>query len=104
LTTVTSDAELSFLVAGGISIVLFAAWYFSQDQRARRALRKVPRTTVHNAVEGQAAVFGQARWENDPDPGANAGGGSYREPPRRLVIERSDAGPVLVSDHQSVLK
>jgi hypothetical protein len=217
--TVPTEPALFFLLTGGVAIVGFAAWYFSQDQRTRRALRNRPRTTVREAVDGQemkivgtvrflgpplkaplsgtpcahyrvtvvhrkqrsssviireeqgvdfiledatgrarvlmagarvavnmdnesrsgtfdaderqealltrhgkasqwwifnksltysegileegeeVAVFGRARWEIDPDPGSG-----YREPPRRLVIEHGNAGPLLVSDHRSVLK
>jgi hypothetical protein len=216
--------ELFFLFAAGGAVVGLTARYLSQDQRTKRALRRVPRTTVRNAVEGQAlkivgrvrflgqpleaplsgtpcahyrvtvvqqqgrspeiireeqgsdflledatgrarvhmagariavnmdngsrsgtftdanerqeallarhgksshgwifnksltysegilqegeevAVFGKARWESDPDPGANGFSGGYREQPLRLVIEHSEAGPVLVSDHPSVLE
>lgn len=49
----------------------------------------------------EVAVLGLARWEHDPD--VAAAGGGYRERPRRLVLDLSDQGQLLVSDDASVL-
>jgi hypothetical protein len=43
------------------------------------------------------AVAGLARWEPDPD----ASGGNYREMPKRLVLEASEALPLFLSDDPS---
>jgi hypothetical protein len=48
----------------------------------------------------RVAVRGLARWMADPD----AAGGSYRETPRRLVLEGSEAVPLLLSNVPSVVR
>lgn len=52
----------------------------------------------------EVAALGRARWEDDPEPGAaNVPRGGYRDSGRRqrLVIERSELGPVRASDDRS---
>lgn len=51
----------------------------------------------------QVVVAGLGRWEPDPDPDPGALMGGYRDAPRRLVLGRSEAVPLLVSDDPSVL-
>lgn len=47
----------------------------------------------------RVAVGGLARWEPDPD----AAGGNYRETPKRLVLQASEALPIFLSDDPSAL-
>lgn len=47
----------------------------------------------------RVAVGGLARWMPDPD----AAGGSYRETPKRLVLEASEALPLFLSDDPAAL-
>jgi hypothetical protein len=48
----------------------------------------------------RVAVGGLARWMPDPD----AAGGSYRETPKRLVLQASESLPLFLSDDPSVVK
>jgi hypothetical protein len=48
----------------------------------------------------RVAVGGLARWMPDPD----AAGGSYRETPKRLVLEASESLPLFFSDDPSVVR
>ena len=48
----------------------------------------------------RVAVGGIARWMPDPD----AAGGSYRETPKRLVLEASESLPLFFSDDPSVVR
>ena len=48
----------------------------------------------------RVAVVGLARWIADPD----AAGGGYRETPKRLVLEATEAAPLLLSDDPSVVR
>ncbi|MFO0587692.1 MAG: hypothetical protein U0441_09135 [Polyangiaceae bacterium] len=48
----------------------------------------------------RVTVFGQCRWEQDPDP--NAAGQGYRDTPKRLVVDMPDQGNLLASDEIDV--
>jgi len=52
----------------------------------------------------EVAVVGTGRWERDPDEKARAGSG-YREAamPKRLVMQPSEGGSLLLSDEHDVL-
>lgn len=48
----------------------------------------------------EVAVLGLAKWEMDPDPTASEG---YRGRAKRLVVDMSDEGTLIVSDDQATL-
>lgn len=41
------------LVLGGIGLIAFLVWYFSETQRFRRLLRKTPRVAIRDLQEGE---------------------------------------------------
>lgn len=64
------------------------------------------RTITHETVieEGtRVAVVGYARFEPDPSPSPDAMGGSYREPPRCLVLAGRDRFTVKLTADPSVM-
>ncbi len=97
------------------AVTVFAAWWVSEEQRIRRALKRVPRRAIRDARAGEVvkligkvapvgalldaplvleagdrvAVLGEARWERDPD----APGGD--DAPKRLVIDAHDGAVVV---------
>ena len=87
-TPIDSDAVIErFMTSRGHSL---RGHLFLKSLRAREG--------VLEAGE-RVAVCGLARWMADPD----AAGGSYRETPKRLVLEGSESLPLLLSDDPKTL-
>ena len=85
---ISDDPELArFLGERGMSV---EGTFFRKNLRAYEG--------VLEAGE-RVAVGGLARWVPDPD----AAGGNYRETPKRLVLEASDALPLFFSDDPDAL-
>jgi hypothetical protein len=82
-----ADADLErFLNERGRSV---EGTFFRKNLRAREGILEAGE---------RVAVGGLARWLPDPD----AAGGSYRETPRRLVLQASESLPLFLSDDPSV--
>jgi hypothetical protein len=87
-TPVDSDADIERILAAHGQAIRGVVFY--KSLRAREGL----------LVEGaKIAVGGLARWMPDPD----AAGGNYRETPKRLVLQASEALPLFLSDDPSAL-
>jgi len=56
------EVFIFILIAVAVGAIAFAAWYFSKEQRIKRALRKAPRLTVGDFAEGtEAKLVGAVR-------------------------------------------
>jgi hypothetical protein len=84
----SSDPDLErFLAERGIAT---EGAFFRKNLRGREGILEAGE---------RVAVGGIARWLPDPD----AAGGSYRETPKRLVLESSESLGIFLSDDKSAL-
>ena len=60
------ESYMIIMIVVGLGGIAFAVWFFSKDQRIKRALKKAPRLTVSNYHGGtEAKLVGRVRLLNE---------------------------------------